>query len=75
MTSGLLDRLLATLKSEGIVFCHWKSNLYFKGSVEKGRDVDLLVSRQHSQAFETAVLSLGFRRAIDRMQVRVPAVL
>jgi thymidylate kinase len=72
---GLLERLLATLKSEGIVFCHWKSNLYFKDSAGKNRDLDILVSRQHSQAFETALLSLGFRHAIDRMQVRVPAVL
>jgi len=60
--------LVETLKREGIVFCHWKSNFHLKDALAEGGDLDLLVDRKDAQRFERVLATLSFKRVIDPLQ-------
>ena len=75
LTAQLLNCLVETLNSRGIVYCHWKSNLYLRDALAKGRDLDLLVTRQDARQFENVLMSLDFKRVTDPLQVRLPSVI
>jgi thymidylate kinase len=73
--SQLLDCLIESLTSEGVVFCHWKSNFHLKDALVEGGDLDLLVDRKDAQQFERIVADLGFKRAADPLQEPSSSVL
>jgi thymidylate kinase len=66
--------LIQALNDRGIRYCHWKSNFFLKEAFEGIGDLDLLVDRGHTQAFESIIASLGFKRAIDRVQTPSPSI-
>ena len=74
MMLDLVSRLTHSLNSQGIRYCHWKSNLYLKDALAGDRDLDILVDRKDVQRFESILGSLGFKRAIDPMQAPCPSV-
>ena len=74
MTPSLVERLLETLGSKGVVYCHWKSNADLKEALAKGEELDLLVERKDAQLFESAVAALGFKRVVDLLHGRFASV-
>jgi thymidylate kinase len=46
-----LDELFQSLNRQGIRYCHWKSNLRLRQSLEGQTDLDLLVDPKHRQSF------------------------
>ena len=57
----LVRRLCQTLSTKGVDYCHWKSNEALDRSARAESDLDLLVSRLHTQRFEEIIRSLGFK--------------
>jgi hypothetical protein len=70
----LVSRLCRTLDSEGVRYCHWKSNEALVRSATGENDLDLLVSRAHAQRFEAILRRLGFRDAELARWKRLPGV-
>ncbi len=60
-TLELVAELCETLDSQGIRYCHWKSNEAIERSASGENDLDLLVSRPDAQRFEELVKRLGFK--------------
>src|SRR4030067_678769 len=81
LTSNSVDRLIGTFNNQGIVYCHWKSNLSLvkalSGSASLGTgetDLDLLVYlRSLSQAI--AILrSLDYKPAVVKWGPDTPSI-
>ena len=64
MTSELVDRLVGTLNSNGVVYCHWKSNFSLTQALSGALDLDLLVDRRSLSQALTILINLGFKHAI-----------
>ena len=58
--------LCETLKTDGINYCHWKSNAAIDRSASGDNDLDLLVSRADAQQSSTA------RRRLRRVRPGAP---
>lgn len=69
MTVQLVQCLIQALENEGIVYCHWKSNFHLAEDLEKGGELDILVSRGDALRFERILSDLGFKKAFDPVQV------
>jgi hypothetical protein len=63
MISTLVKNLLDLLDSEGITYCHWKSNAALDRSADGRNDLDLLIERSDAAKFKRCVFSLGFKHA------------
>jgi hypothetical protein len=63
MISTLVKNLLDLLDSEGIAYCHWKSNAALDRSADGRNDLDLLIERSDAEKFKHCVFSLGFKHA------------
>ena len=63
MISTLVKDLLDLLDSEGITYCHWKSNAALDRSADGRNDLDLLIERSDAAKFKRCVFSLGFKHA------------
>jgi thymidylate kinase len=60
----IVRKLFERLNSEGIDYCHWKSNVLLADALLARTDLDLLVSRRHIGRFEAILASLGFKLAV-----------
>ena len=47
-----LEELFSALNSEGVRYCHWKSNVRLNESLQGKTDLDLLVDPEHKEVFE-----------------------
>lgn len=62
-TITLVRALCDALESEGVGYCHWKSNAHLDRSRSGQNDLDLLVRRADSDLFAATVHRLGFKQA------------
>lgn len=69
-----IQGLLEALHSQGIRYCHWKSNFYLKEALEGIGDLDLIIDRKDVQRFEALLASLGFKRGIDCVRTPAPSI-
>lgn len=70
----LVRRLCGELASEGIHYCHWKSNESLDRSAAGDNDLDLLISRTHAQAFSEILRRSGFKSALLPQGKELPGV-
>lgn len=70
----LVRRLCQTLSTEGVDYCHWKSNEALDRSARAESDLDLLVSRRHAHRFEEIIRSLGFKDGRPPSKKQLPGV-
>ena len=59
----ILRNLIAELDTNGLTYCHWKSNLWLASALAGATDVDLLIARDDAAAFRSLLGRLGFRPA------------
>lgn len=71
----LVHRLCAALKTEGIVYCHWKSTAALVRSARGDNDLDLLVRRADVQCFTKVLYRLGFKGVWGPRDKQMPGVL
>ncbi len=71
----LIRELCAHLRKSGILYCHWKSNANLDKSASASNDLDLLVSRCHTQLFSTVISRLGFKLFHPPAGKQLPGVL
>lgn len=74
-TVKLIHSLSRALTSEGISYCHWKSNNALDRSISGDNDLDLLVSRADIVRFTELLYRLGFKQAKAPPVKQLPAVL
>jgi thymidylate kinase len=74
-TLGLVRTLCEELKSNGIAYCHWKSNARLDRSATGDNDLDLLIGRADVQRFTGILCRLGFKQAQDPSVQQLPGVL
>ena len=66
MSQSLTQVLINRFNQEGVLYCHWKSNIDLAKTLEGELDIDLLVAN-HSLAHATDILiQLGFKPAAPR---------
>ena len=70
----VLVRLVSRLDSEGIRYCHWKSNEHLADAMAGNTDVDLLVDPAHMFRFDDAARQLGFVEALAPSFIQLPGV-
>jgi thymidylate kinase len=71
---SLVRTLCAALSSDGIAYCHWKSNEALDRSASGDNDLDLLVSRTDARGFEAILGRLGFKNARPPANKEMPGV-
>jgi len=74
LSQSLIQALVNRFNQEGILYCHWKSNIDLAKTLEGELDIDLLVAH-HSLAHATDILmQLGFKPAIPRSGSNPPGI-
>lgn len=73
-TLGLIRQLCDQLNTNGIRYCHWKSNAALDRSASGENDLDLLVSRIDIQRFNEILYRLDFKQASNRSDHSIPGV-
>jgi hypothetical protein len=66
MSTYLVDRLINSLNSEGINYCHWKSNIDLAQATSGEMDLDFLIDRESVQPVYSILSKLGFKPAMIR---------
>lgn len=66
--------LIEELDSEGVTYCHWKSNLSLAAGLWGQTDLDLLVHREAAAAFRAVLSRLDFRQANTEEGESFPAM-
>jgi thymidylate kinase len=74
LTIGLVGDLCSRLSTEGISWCHFKSNTFLDRSRTAANDLDLLVARADGDRFSALMHGLGFKLA-RRVAGGLPGVL
>ena len=74
-TLELVEILCNELRTNGIIYCHWKSNASLDRSANGENDLDLLVGRSSMQQFAEILMRLGFKQAFDKADRQLPGVL
>lgn len=70
----LINRLGEQLLTNGISYCHWKSNINLKDSLEGKADLDLFVGSQSVSSLLNSISDLGFKAARIRYGPETPGV-
>lgn len=70
----VIGELASQLNSEGIRYCHWKSNWALADSVRGDADLDMLVHRDDAARFRVIAERLGFSSVVDSANAPFPAV-
>lgn len=70
----LIRNLCQKLSSEGIAYCHWKSNAMLDRSAVGDNDLDLLVGRADVHRFTDILCRLGFTRVQGPPEAQMPGV-
>ena len=72
----LIDKLVKALESEGVTYCHWKSNAFVAAAAQGEDDLDLLISPASRQAFLGVLQRLGFKEArMSRRAAQIAGIL
>jgi thymidylate kinase len=72
----LIDKFFKALGSEGVVYCHWKSNAFLAAAAQGEDDLDLLIGHESRQAFLGVLNLLGFKEAwMSERASRIPGIL
>jgi thymidylate kinase len=71
----LIHRLSQALETEGITYCHWKSNNALDRSANGDNDLDLLVERADIPQFTGILYRLGLKQAEAPTIKQLPGVL
>lgn len=74
-TLKLVYKLCQTLRTEGIDYCHWKSNNALDRSANGDNDLDLLISRADAERFTAILHTLGFKEAQGDPEWQMPGIL
>src|SRR5688500_19150125 len=61
-----IQKLIEELNTNGIRYCHWKSNLSLSKSLSGQSDIDILVHREDASLFRTILSRLCFRPAVNK---------
>ena len=69
-----LQQLIEKLGTNGIKYCHWKSNSSLSQVLASQTDVDLLIHRKHGDSFRLLMSQLKFRPACIQGDAPFPAV-
>ena len=69
-----IQELIEELNTNGLRYCHWKSNLSLSKSLSGQSDVDLLIHRQDSSLFRTILSQLGFQPAVNKDGESFPSI-
>ena len=69
-----VSRLFGRLDTDGIGYCHWKSNWILEETMSGATDLDLLVERRQASSFRKLLQDLGFRPAIELGFAPYPSV-
>lgn len=72
---NLVYKLCKTLETEGVVYCHWKSNAALARSARGDNDLDLLVDRADVQRFTEILYRSGFKEARGSLEQQMPGIL
>lgn len=73
---NLTDKLFASLNCEGILYCHWKSNVLSDWDTLKFKDTeyDLAVCPSSVSRFIEIIYSLGFKSITEPIHARSPSL-
>lgn len=71
----LIHRLSQALETDGITYCHWKSNMALDRSESGDNDLDLLVRRADITRFTSILYRLGMKQAEAPSEKQLPGVL
>ena len=74
MSTYLVDRLINSLNSEGINYCHWKSNIDLAQATSGEMDLDFLIDRESVQPVYSILSKLGFKPAMIRRGINTPGI-
>jgi thymidylate kinase len=69
-----VEKLIEELNTNGIRYCHWKSNLSLSKSLAGQSDIDILVHREDASLFRTLLGQLCFRPAINKDGESFPSI-
>src|SRR3990172_6350338 len=69
-----IQKLIEALNTNGIRYCHWKSNLSLSESLSGQSDVDLLINRGDASLFRTILSQLCFRPAVNKGGETFPSI-
>jgi thymidylate kinase len=70
----LVRTLCDRLETEGVAYCHWKSNEALDRSASGENDLDLLIAAAAASRFETVLADLGFKTARAPSTKEMPGV-
>ena len=73
-TLPAIIKLCESLKTEGIDYCHWKSNAAINRSASGDNDLDLLVSRADAQRFVEHLDRLGYKEVHILPEEQLPGI-
>ncbi len=72
----LIEKLVKSLESEGVVYCHWKSNFFMARAAQGEDDLDLLISHKSRQVFLGVLNRLSFKEAwVPKGMKKIPGIL
>src|SRR5687767_3168768 len=69
-----IQKLIEELNTNGIRYCHWKSNLSLSKSLSGQSDVDILVHREDASLFRTLLSQFCFRPAVNKDGEAFPSI-
>lgn len=70
----IITKLCNRLNTDGISYCHWKSNNAIDRSASGENDLDLLVSRADIRSFIEILSQLDFKQAGERWRQPIPGI-
>ena len=71
----LVRELFERMNTEGVCYCHWKSNVYLQEALDALADLDLLIHPGSVDRFESIVSALRFKRAAKPPWQTHPSIL
>jgi thymidylate kinase len=74
LPQSLTQVLINRFHQEGIIYCHWKSNIDLAKSLEGELDIDLLVSNDSLARATDILMQLGFKPAASKWGTNPPAI-
>jgi len=69
-----IQKFIEELNTNGVRYCHWKSNLSLSKSLAGQSDVDLLIHREDASLFRTILSQLDFRPAANKDGGAFPSI-
>jgi thymidylate kinase len=74
LNNSLVDCLIEILNTEGINYCHWKSNIDLDQAISGDMDLDFLVARESYLQMISILSRLGFKSATARWGENTPGI-